>query len=89
VRTYDYIFVQVDVATKVKFAFQVKLHNIGISIVNRKPEEIVYCTVRDFECTYRDSNLYQTFGVVAKWIQVCLPDSWAAVNVVRIDMNID
>ncbi|ODV94409.1 hypothetical protein PACTADRAFT_18111 [Pachysolen tannophilus NRRL Y-2460] len=48
----------------------VRLEGVGISLINRKLQELCYITFRGIELRYNESDLYQNLSVKAKWIQI-------------------
>lgn len=55
---------------KVLTSFAFRLPGIGISLVNRKPEEILYCFARDFEARYSVTEQHYTYGMSIHWLQL-------------------
>ncbi|CCJ30884.1 unnamed protein product [Pneumocystis jirovecii] len=49
---------------------EIKLEGIGISIINNRPLELCYITLRDLNLKFSDSPLYQNFDIIVKWIQI-------------------
>ncbi|CAG8516340.1 7059_t:CDS:10 [Ambispora leptoticha] len=50
--------------------FQVKLEGIGISIINKRMQELAYASMRGMELKYSDSTLYQSINFVVRWLQI-------------------
>ncbi|KAG7665092.1 VPS13 [[Candida] subhashii] len=47
-----------------------KFEGFGISLVNTKNQELCYITLKGLELRYNESDLYQTFSMKLKWIQI-------------------
>ncbi|CAD1784077.1 similar to Saccharomyces cerevisiae YLL040C VPS13 Protein of unknown function [Maudiozyma barnettii] len=48
----------------------INISGFGVSLINKQLKELAYVSVKGLELTYKDSDLYQTFGWKIKWIQV-------------------
>ncbi|CAN6662886.1 intermembrane lipid transfer protein Vps13p [Trichomonascus vanleenenianus] len=48
----------------------IKFEGVGISLINRRLMELCYVTLRGFEFNFRSSELFDTFSVKMKWIQI-------------------
>ncbi|ANB14492.1 membrane morphogenesis protein VPS13 [Sugiyamaella lignohabitans] len=48
----------------------VQLEGVGVSLINRRHVELCYMTTRGFEFKYKSSELYETFSMKVKWIQI-------------------
>lgn len=51
-------------------SISIQLEGIGISIINRRMQELCYVTLRGIELQYKSSELYDTYSVKMKWIQI-------------------
>lgn len=49
---------------------KINIEGLGISMISKKKEEILYATFKNVEFTYRETNLYHTFLFIVKWLQV-------------------
>ncbi|KAI9302632.1 hypothetical protein BJ944DRAFT_290009 [Cunninghamella echinulata] len=63
-------FETVDIEYVVNYTFALRLHGIGVSVINKRNQEIAYMTIRDFSFTYTDSNLYQSLRMGIQWLQI-------------------
>ncbi|KAG5513316.1 hypothetical protein PMAC_001379 [Pneumocystis sp. 'macacae'] len=54
----------------ITYKIEIKLEGIGISIINNRPLELCYITLRDLNVSFSDSPLYQNFDIIVKWIQI-------------------
>ncbi|CAG8518582.1 8655_t:CDS:10 [Ambispora gerdemannii] len=63
-------FEEIDVDTVTTLIFQVKLEGIGISIINKRMQELAYASMRGMELKYSDSTLYQSINFVVRWLQI-------------------
>ncbi|KAL1915167.1 uncharacterized protein VTP21DRAFT_7648 [Calcarisporiella thermophila] len=63
-------FEVVSIDSVTNFRVLVKLAGIGISLINKSPQELLYATLRDVEIKYDDSTLYQSINLVIRWIQI-------------------
>ncbi|KAI8968041.1 hypothetical protein BDF20DRAFT_917267 [Mycotypha africana] len=54
----------------INFSVEVNFAGLGLSIVNRKYQEISYATVKGFDLKYTDSNLYQSIRLGLRWLQI-------------------
>ncbi|KAI9315667.1 hypothetical protein BX666DRAFT_1957951, partial [Dichotomocladium elegans] len=59
-----------NVNTVVNFVMEIKFRQIGISLVNRKLQELVYTTFRGFELKLTDSTMYQSIRWNILWVQI-------------------
>lgn len=48
----------------------VKLEGIGVSLINRRMQELCYMTLRGIEFQYKCSDIYETFSMKMKWMQI-------------------
>ncbi|KAI9491569.1 hypothetical protein BDB00DRAFT_766791 [Zychaea mexicana] len=63
-------FETVEVDYVVNYSFELNLAGIGISVVNKRMQEMAYATIRALEFKYTDSNLYQSVRASIQWLQV-------------------
>ncbi|KAF0534769.1 vacuolar protein sorting-associated protein 13 [Gigaspora margarita] len=63
-------FEVIDVDMVITLTFQIRLEGIGISVVNKRMQELAYASVRGLEFTYNDSTLYQSVNFFVKWLQI-------------------
>lgn len=66
----DGVFEAVDVDVKTTFTFAANLEGVGISIVNKRMQELVYASFRGLNAKYSDSTTNVAYDVSCKWIQV-------------------
>lgn len=59
-----------DLDSAVTFKAKLHLKGLGISLISAQLRELAYLTFRDVDFKYSDSKLYQTVGVIIKWIQI-------------------
>ncbi|CAG8815851.1 13366_t:CDS:2, partial [Dentiscutata erythropus] len=48
----------------------IRLEGIGISVINKRMQELLYAFMRGLEFKYSDSTLYQSINFVVKWLQI-------------------
>ncbi|KAI8143832.1 hypothetical protein BJV82DRAFT_668275 [Fennellomyces sp. T-0311] len=63
-------FETVDVKPVIFFMVELKMSQIGISMVNKQLQEIAYITFRGLELKYTESNMYQSLRWFIKWVQI-------------------
>jgi vacuolar protein sorting-associated protein 13A/C len=63
-------FEEVNMDAKVNTVATIRFVGIGLSMVDRKHEELLYLTLREVEFLFRDTNVYQTLGLTLNWIQI-------------------
>ncbi|EJU02006.1 hypothetical protein DACRYDRAFT_22408 [Dacryopinax primogenitus] len=63
-------FEAVEEEAVVAFTINIQLEGMGLSIVTRKLQELVYVTLRGLDVQYMDSTTAQSVNVALKWIQV-------------------
>ncbi|KAI9272903.1 hypothetical protein BDA99DRAFT_569176 [Phascolomyces articulosus] len=63
-------FETVDVEHIINYSFELNLAGIGISIVNKRMQEMAYVTIRALDFKYTDSNLFQSVRTSIQWLQV-------------------
>lgn len=64
------VFEAIDVDVVTTFSFGISLEGIGISIINKKMQELVYASFRGVTAKYSDSTTNVTYDLGIKWIQV-------------------
>lgn len=64
------VFEAIDVDVVTTFSFGISLEGIGISVVNKKMQELVYASFRGVTAKYSDSTTNVTYDLGIKWIQV-------------------
>ncbi|CAG8741024.1 11965_t:CDS:2, partial [Acaulospora colombiana] len=47
----------------------IRLEGIGISVINKRMQELLYASMRALEFKYNDSTLYNSIHFVVKWLQ--------------------
>ncbi|CAG8555201.1 10349_t:CDS:10 [Paraglomus brasilianum] len=60
----------IDVDSVTSLNFQIRLEGIGISVINKRMQELSYILLRGLEFSYSDSTLYQSLNFVVKWLQI-------------------
>ncbi|RUS21382.1 hypothetical protein BC937DRAFT_92871, partial [Endogone sp. FLAS-F59071] len=63
-------FEVIDVHSVINFTFEIRLAGFGISIVNKRMQELAYTSVRDLDLKFTDSTMYQSVRAVVKWLQI-------------------
>jgi len=63
-------FEAVDVDVVTTFSFGLSLEGIGISLVNRRMQELIYASFRGVTARYSDSTTNVSCDVGVKWIQI-------------------
>ena len=63
-------FEAVDVEVVTTFSFGVSLEGIGISLVTKKMQELIYASFRGVTAKYTDSSTNVAYDLGVKWIQV-------------------
>ncbi|GAA6031882.1 hypothetical protein JCM8097_003317 [Rhodosporidiobolus ruineniae] len=66
----DGVFEAVDVDVSTSFSFGVALEGIGISVVNRSMQELIYASFRGVTAKYADSTTNVAYDLGIKWIQI-------------------
>lgn len=66
----DGVFEAVDVDVVTTFSFGISLEGVGISIVNKKMQELIYASFRGITAKYSDSTTNVAYDVSIKWIQL-------------------
>lgn len=52
------------------FKVMTKLEGLGISLINARYQELCYASFRGLEFRYNESDVFQTFSMKFKWIQI-------------------
>ncbi|SMN22945.1 similar to Saccharomyces cerevisiae YLL040C VPS13 Protein of unknown function [Maudiozyma saulgeensis] len=55
---------------KIIKSISINIAGFGVSLINKQLKELAYVSVKGLELTFKDSDLYQTFGWKIKWMQV-------------------
>ncbi|CAO3651068.1 unnamed protein product [Cunninghamella blakesleeana] len=63
-------FETIDVKPIIYAIVQIKLSHIGISLINKRLQELAYITFRGMEIKLTDSNMYQSLRWNIKWLQI-------------------
>lgn len=63
-------FEAVDVDVVTTFSFSLSLEGLGISLVNRRMQELIYASFRGVTAKYSDSTTNVSYDVGVKWIQI-------------------
>lgn len=66
------------VSNVISSCIRLVLPSIGITLINRYLEEVLYCYAKDIELRYAISNLHYTYGMTIGWLQFDnqLFDNW-------------
>lgn len=51
-------------------SIKVNFEGVGISLINKRLAELCYITLRGFEFHFKSSQLYDTFSMKMKWMQI-------------------
>ncbi|ORX97315.1 hypothetical protein K493DRAFT_336590 [Basidiobolus meristosporus CBS 931.73] len=63
-------FEVVEVDSVVTFTLHFRLEGIGISLINRHIQELVYASLRSVQLNYTESTIQTSVSVVVKWMQI-------------------
>ncbi|CAO3587114.1 unnamed protein product [Absidia cylindrospora] len=63
-------FETIDIKPIINVIFQVKLSHIGISVVNRQLQELMYASFKGMDIKVTDSNMYQSLRWNIRWLQI-------------------
>ena len=63
-------FETVDIKPVIHFVVELKISQIGFSMVNKRLQEIAYITFRGLELKFTESNMYQSVRWIIKWVQI-------------------
>ncbi|CAO1616705.1 unnamed protein product [Parajaminaea phylloscopi] len=63
-------FESVDVDTDILSSFAVTLSGVGISLMDRRVQEIAYLSFSDLELRYNESQATRSYGLTIKWMQI-------------------
>jgi vacuolar protein sorting-associated protein 13A/C len=64
------VYEAVDIDVVTTFSFGISLEGIGISVVNKKMQELIYASFRGLTAKYSDSTTSVAYDFGIKWIQV-------------------
>ncbi|KAI8333584.1 hypothetical protein BC941DRAFT_504565 [Chlamydoabsidia padenii] len=64
------LFEPVDIEVVDNYSFSLRLDGVGVSVVNRSCQEIIYASIKNMDFTYTDSNLYQSIRANVQWAQI-------------------
>ncbi|KAG9302115.1 hypothetical protein G9A89_020549 [Geosiphon pyriformis] len=63
-------FEAIDIDSVTTISVHIKLEGIGISIINKRMQELAYASMRSMELKYSDSTLYQSINFIVRWLQI-------------------
>ncbi|PWN25799.1 DUF1162-domain-containing protein [Jaminaea rosea] len=63
-------FESVDVDTDILSSFSVTLSGVGISLMDRRVQEIAYVSFSDVDVRYNESQATRSYGLTIKWMQI-------------------
>lgn len=63
-------FEAVDVDTDILASFNVMLSGVGISLMDRRVQEIAYVSFSDLDVRYNESQATRSYGLTIKWMQI-------------------
>ncbi|KAI0218945.1 Vacuolar protein sorting-associated protein 13 [Massospora cicadina] len=66
----SYGFEVVEKDTRVTFSFTLRLEGVGVSLINRREQELVYATLRELDLRFNDYTDSQSINLKIKWIQM-------------------
>ncbi|KWU46731.1 hypothetical protein RHOSPDRAFT_14825 [Rhodotorula sp. JG-1b] len=66
----DGTFEAVDVEVVTTFSLGINFEGVGISLVNKKMQELIYASFRGFTASYSDSTTNVAYEIGIKWIQI-------------------
>lgn len=55
---------------EIQYSVTVRFEGIGVSLINRRMQELCYMTLRGIEFQYKCSEIYETFSMKMKWMQI-------------------
>ncbi|KAF5093513.1 hypothetical protein D0Z00_004029 [Geotrichum galactomycetum] len=55
---------------EIQSSITVRFEGIGVSLINRRMQELCYMTLRGIEFQYKCSEIYETFSMKMKWMQI-------------------
>jgi vacuolar protein sorting-associated protein 13A/C len=58
------------VESVVSAQFRLQLPSVGVTLINRQLEEVVYVFAKDVELRHAISNLHATYGLTLGWLQI-------------------
>lgn len=68
--TREGVFEAVDIEVVTNFSFGISLEGIGISVVTKNMQELIYASFRGVTAKYTDSTANVAYDLGVKWIQV-------------------
>jgi vacuolar protein sorting-associated protein 13A/C len=63
-------FEAVDIDTDIVSSFGLILSGVGISLMDRRVQEIAYISLSDVDVRYNESQATRTYGLTIKWMQI-------------------
>lgn len=63
-------FESVDVDTDIISSFGIMFSGVGISLMDRRVQEIAYVSFSDLEMRYNESQATRSYGLTIKWMQI-------------------
>lgn len=63
-------FEAIDVEVVTTFSLGINFEGVGISLVNKKMQELIYASFRGFTASYSDSTTNVAYEIGIKWIQI-------------------
>ena len=63
-------FEVIDADTTENMTIQLKLAGIGLSMIDRNRQELLYFSLSDVLLTFRDTAIHQTLGCSIRWLQI-------------------
>lgn len=63
-------FETVNVQHVTNYVMEINLAGLGVSVINRNAQEIIFATVKGFDFKYTDSNMYQSLRFSIQWLQI-------------------
>ena len=64
------LFEEKSVETILNTQFNLELEGIGISVMNKRMQELFYASFRGIGFQYSDNNIHTTYNMSCKWIQI-------------------
>lgn len=68
--TNDSFTVQDDIEDDVTMNVTVRFEGLGLSLINKRMQELCYITLRGIEFNFKTSELFDTFNIKMKWMQI-------------------
>ncbi|TIB10448.1 hypothetical protein E3P92_03204 [Wallemia ichthyophaga] len=63
-------FEEKNLETVLNTQFSLELEGVGVSVLNRRMQELFYASFRGIGMQYSDSNLHTSYNMSCKWIQI-------------------